>query len=224
MNTPINIAIAEDHQLFRQGVIAMLRDESSINVLFEAENGKDLLDKLRFHTPDVVLMDIRMPVMGGRQALDIIRDQFPQIKVIILSMHNSEAYISDFIAAGASSFLPKNCEIKTIIDAIHAVHEQGYYYDDRVSKSVVSELVKTKKLDHQHTDYLQLTEREIDILRLLCDEKSVVEISSKLSISTRTVEWHKKNIFEKTGAKNLAGLALYAIRHGIIANPEELFN
>src|SRR6218665_3525989 len=161
MKAPVNIAIAEDFELFRQGLMSLLQEEQSIKVLFDAENGKDLLDKLQSQKPDVVLMDIRMPVMDGRQALDIIRDQFPHIKVIILSMHNSETYISDFIAAGASGFLAKNCAIEKIIDAIHAVHDQGYYYDERVSKSVVSELVKTKKID-PHTDHSKLTDREID--------------------------------------------------------------
>lgn len=223
MTKLINIAIAEDYSLFRQGISALLNEQPGIQVIMEAENGKDLLDKLRLQQPDIILMDIRMPIIDGHQALDIIRSKFRDIKVIILSMHYSETYISEFIAAGAAAFLPKNCEIEKIVETIQTVHKHGYAYDHRVSKSIAGELIKTKKTDSQATHF-HLTDREIDIIRLLCDDKTLSEIATGLHISVRTVEWHKKNIFEKIGAKSLAGLTVYAIRQGIVPNPEDLFN
>jgi DNA-binding NarL/FixJ family response regulator len=223
MIKPVNIAIAEDYHLFRQGIVSMLLNEPGINVIFEAANGEELITKMKLQQPQIVLMDIRMPIMDGKQALEIINNDFPGTRVIILSMHYSESYISEYIASGACSFLPKNCSIEKIIEAIYAVHKQGYYYDDRVSKSLASQLAKAKKADNP-TDHGQLTEREIDIVRLLCEDKSLIEIGKDLHISVRTVEWHKKNVFEKTGAKSLAGLAVYAIKQGIVPNPEDLFN
>lgn len=218
----VDIAIAEDYLLFRQGIVSFLKEEGEINMLFEVDNGRQLIDKLQYTQPHIIIMDIRMPVMDGRQALEVIRYRYPEIRVIILSMHYSDAYISDFIAAGAAGFLPKNCSPEKLIDAIFSVYNRGYYYDSHVSK-LVSELMKTKKSELL-PDHVRLTPREIDILRLICTEKTTLEISEDLNISTRTVEWHKQNIFEKTNSKSLAGLVIYAIKQGIIPNPEDLFN
>jgi two-component system response regulator DegU len=218
----VDVAIAEDYLLFRHGIVSFLKEEQKINMLFEADNGKELIEKLQSSRPHIVIMDIRMPVMDGRQALEIIRYRFPEIRVIILSMHYSDPYISEFINAGAAGFLPKNCAPEMLIDAIYTVYDQGYYYDNYVSK-VVSDLVKTKKSELL-PGHLRLTPREIDILRLLCAEKTTAEIGDELNISARTVEWHRKNILEKTNTKGVAGLVMYAIRMGIIPNPEDLFN
>jgi DNA-binding NarL/FixJ family response regulator len=137
-------------------------------------------------------------------------------------MHFSPTYISEFLTAGAAGFLPKNCTGEKLINAVLSVYNHGHYYDDTVSK-LVSELVKNKKAVPA-LDHARLTPREIDILRLICSEKSTLEIGELLRISVRTVEWHKQNIFEKTYSKTLAGLTIYAIRTGIIPNPEDLYN
>jgi DNA-binding NarL/FixJ family response regulator len=222
VKSTINIAIAEDHELFRKGLVALLNQEKGIRVLFDAENGQELLNKMKEEQPHIVLLDIRMPVRDGRQTLTQITEKFPETKAIILSMHYSEPHISEFIAAGACGFLPKNCPIIEVIEAIFTVSKQGYYYDHRISKSALSQL-KTK-VATRGFDFVRLTDREEQIVRLLCSDQSVMSISADLGISNRTVEWHKKNIFEKTNCRSLAGLTQYAIKCGIITNPEELYN
>ncbi len=219
MIKPILVAIAEDHLLFRQGIVTMLSDEENIKVLFDVANGQELLDNLKDKRPDVILLDIRMPVMNGEEALEYISGNYPDIKVIVISMHYSDHYITHFIKNGARGFLPKNCPIESVIDAIIAVHNHGYYFDNKVSRSMITELLQTKKIPQ-----VELTDRELLIIKLLCDEKSTAEIGEQLLISNRTVEWHKKNIFDKTSSKSLAGLAIYAIKHKIINNPEEGFD
>ncbi|MCD6065867.1 MAG: response regulator transcription factor [Bacteroidetes bacterium] len=222
MNYTVDVAIAEDYLLFRQGIVSFLSDEPGINIIFEVDNGQELIEKLKFRRPHIILLDVRMPVLDGREALRIIQQNYPEVKVIILSMHYSDAYIAEFLSAGACSFLPKNCPPGKLIDAIFAVYQQGYYYDTHITK-IITKLVKTKNTDIS-AENSTLTARELEIIRLLCDEKSIGEISDKLFISIRTVEWHKKNVFEKTHSRSLAGLALYAVRAGIIPNPEDLFN
>jgi DNA-binding NarL/FixJ family response regulator len=221
MSARVQVALVEDYLLFRQGLVSFLRDEEEINILFQASNGKELIDQLLVQQPNVIIMDIRMPVMDGRTALGIIRRKYPAIRVIMLSMHYSDQYVSEFFTAGAAAFLPKNCSPEKLIQAIYTVYEQGHYYDDFTSK-IISDLVKTKLPGSG--DYTPLTTREIEILRLLCTEKTIPEIGDQLEISSRTVEWHQQNIFEKTASKTRVGLVMYAIRMGIIPNPEDLFN
>jgi DNA-binding NarL/FixJ family response regulator len=213
MIQPINIGIAEDHLLVRQGLVSMLKKEEDINVLFSVSNGKELLDELKVSKPHIILLDIRMPEMDGRAAYAKIKVKFPDIKVIILSSHFNDAYISEFIIEGVAGFLPKNCDIEKVVDAIYAVHEQGHYFDSKISVSLVAKLRKHNKFPSAEKS---LTERQIEIIRLLYDEKSPEEISKILFLSRRTVEWHKNKIFEKTQTKTIVGLIKYAISNSLI--------
>jgi DNA-binding NarL/FixJ family response regulator len=215
MKRPIHIGMAEDHLLFRQGVIALLKEYEEINILFDVGNGKELLDILKTSKPDIVLLDIEMPVMNGKEALAKIQEKYPNVKVIMISMHYDDAYITEYIINGAVGFLPKNCDIEKIVDAIYAVYEQGYYFDSKISKSLVVKLMKADKVNPTITE-LMLSEREIEVLKLTCLEKTNQEMSEELFISKRTVEGHRKSILKKTNAKNVVGLVMYAIKHKII--------
>ena len=215
MKRPIHIGMAEDHLLFRQGVIALLKEYEEINILFDVGNGKELLDILKTSKPDIVLLDIEMPVMNGKEALAKIQEKYPNVKVIMISMHYDDAYITEYIINGAVGFLPKNCDIEKIVDAIYAVYEQGYYFDSKISKSLVVKLMKANKVNPTITEFI-LSEREIEVLKLTCLEKTNQEMSEELFISKRTVEGHRKSILKKTNAKNVVGLVMYAIKHKII--------
>ena len=220
MKKPIRIAIAEDHQLFRDGLAALLNDENEIKVEFDVSNGEELLDKLKTNKIDVVLIDLNMPVLNGQQTLKILSTRYPSVRSIVLSMYDTGDYILDTIKLGARGFLPKHCNIEKVVDAIYAVHEQGYYFDDEVSKSQIFKLVNEIGIQPVFKNE-QLSEREKDVLELICEEKTNNEIAALLCISVRTVEVHRLNLLRKTNAKNVAGLVIYAIKNGYFRiNPD----
>lgn len=216
MSANIRIAIAEDHDLVRQGMISLLKDEEGIQFVLDAPNGLDLLEGMKKTTVDVVLLDIDMPVLNGRQTLELLRQRHPEVKVIMISMHYEDAFISEFITNGANGFLPKNSDIERVVDAIFAVWEQGYYFDNKVSKALLSRLINEKQITPSF-DLDPLNEREILVLKLACEEKTTQEIADLLFLSKRTVEGYRKVIARKTNSKNVAGLVIYAIKHGIIS-------
>jgi DNA-binding NarL/FixJ family response regulator len=210
----ITIAIAEDHVLIRQALRTMLEKEHEINVLFDVGNGKELLEQLKGELPQILILDIQMPVMDGAEVYEIIKLKYPNIKVIILSMHYNEAYVSKFVMAGVVGFLPKNCDFDQLLNTIYSVHEHGYYVD--ASMNTLS--YNSYKIALPNGSK-KLSERQISIIRLLYLEKNVEEISKLLFLSKRTVEWHKNQIFEKTETKSVVGLLKYAISSGIITMP-----
>ena len=133
MKKPIHIAIVDDHVIVRQGLISLLAEYEEVNILFDANNGKELMDNLKSSKPDIVLLDIAMPIMNGKEALEKMQLKYPKIKVIVMSQYFHDEYIIEFIKAGASAFLPKNCDIDKLLDAINYVFEHGYYYDNRTA-------------------------------------------------------------------------------------------
>lgn len=212
----IRIAIAEDHQLVRQGMMALLKEEEDLDFLFDAANGQELLDQLKTTQPDVVLLDLNMPVMSGQETMQRLRELYPAIKVLVISMHNSDFHVTEMIARGAKGFLPKNSDIETVVAAIHAVFSGGYYVDPKTSGALLGALSGEA---YVHGD--DLSQRELEILKLICLDKSNQEISDTVFLSKRTVEWHKNNILTKTKSKSAVGLMKYAIRNGIIGDPAQ---
>jgi DNA-binding NarL/FixJ family response regulator len=196
MNLPIKIAMVEDHLVLRQGLISLLKDEKSISVIFDVNNGQELLDNLEEQKPDVVLLDIDMPVMDGREALKHIVNDFPEIKVIMLTMHFSAGYIVSFLKEGASAFLPKGAGIEEIVLAIKSVFAKGYYHSDRVLEIIESQ---ARLETEENAKFLRigLTDREAQILKLLRDKNANESIADALHISLRTVEWHRQNLIGK---------------------------
>lgn len=215
---PINLAIADDHKIFRNGLKATLEESPDLNLLIEASNGKELIGQLATHTPDVILMDIKMPEMDGMQTTAYISQHFKQIKILALSMHNEDKYIVDMMKAGASGYLLKNAEPEEIIEAIVTVYEKGFYFNEHLSVTLIKQLVGPSSYNdnsgHQSVD---LNDREIEVLKLVCQEHSNQEIADKIFLSVRTVEGYRARLFEKTGSKNLVGLVIFAIKKGIIS-------
>ncbi|MCR9171897.1 MAG: response regulator transcription factor [bacterium] len=214
MSKTIRIAIAEDHDLMRQGLVSLLDSEENISVVFDVENGARLFDELKKKKVDVVLLDLEMPVLNGHQALKILSSRYPEIAVIVVSMHYSDGFISESIASGAKGFLPKNCDIDKVVDAIYAVQEQGYYFDDKISKALLNRIMKSESTNNKFSQD-PLTSREHQIVELVCSGKTNKEIANLLCLSVRTIEVHRNTINKKTNTKNIASLVTYAIKNGL---------
>ncbi|MCD6068655.1 MAG: two component transcriptional regulator, LuxR family [Bacteroidetes bacterium] len=215
MKKLIHVGIAEDHVLVRQGIVNLLKEYEDINVLFDVGNGAELLDELKKSKPEIVLLDIEMPVMNGKEALLKIREKFPKVKVIIISSHFEDSYVIEFVTSGAAGFLPKNVDIDKVVDAIYTVHEQGFYFDNKVSIMLAQNLIDRSKANPAFVE-AELSAREKEIVEMLCRDKTTREIADQLCLSTRTVEGYRKSIMEKTGVKNTLGLISYAVKHKII--------
>ncbi len=211
----IKLAVADDQFLFRKGLIALLAEHEEFRVLIDAENGKDLLDQMEKKKPDIVLLDLEMPVMDGIEVTSHIKHHYPDVRVIVLTMHNSEEYIVHLIEKGARGFLLKNTDVEVLVDAIYSVKETGYYFNDLISKAMVTGLARKKRIKPDFRP-VKLTEREIEIVRLICKELSNREMAEKLFISLRTIEGHRERILEKTGARNAAGIVLFAVKNNLL--------
>lgn len=213
MDTPIKIAMVEDHLVLRQGLISLLKDEKSISVIFDVNNGQELLDNIVKQKPDVVLLDIDMPVMDGREALKHIMNDFPEIKVIMLTMHFSAGYIVAFLKEGASAFLPKGSGIEEIVLAIKSVFIKGFYHSEKVVEIIESQ---AKLETEENAKFLRigLTDREVQILKLLRNGDGNESIAEELHISLRTVEWHRHNLIKKLKDNCMADYINWSKRNG----------
>ena len=212
---PIKVAIADDHALFRAGVKTALAVRKDIEMIAEADNGMQLLNLLKHIEPDVILLDIQMPLMDGVTTLPEIRKLYPDIKVIILSMHNDHSMISKLMEVGANSYLTKNSDSETIYQAIKTCFEQEFFFNELTNKALLTGL-RTKRTDVAGPQDVNLSEKEIRVLKLMCEEKTTKEIADIVEISPRTVEAIRDKLKTKTGAKSMAGLVMYAVKNGII--------
>ncbi len=211
----ISYVIADDHQIFRQGLKLVLGDDKGLNFLGEAENGIALLKLLETVSPDVILLDLKMPEMDGFEATREIRKQFPEIKILILTMHDEEHFILHMLEAGANGYLLKNANPEEIQQAIRAVYETNHYFNDLVSKAMLKSIVQKNIAKPDFKNTIALTEKEITILRLICRELTSAEIGEKVFLSARTVEGIRAGMMEKVGVRNIAGLVMYAAKNGI---------
>lgn len=220
MSQMIKIAVADDELLFRKGVVFMLEREEDIDVIFEASNGEELVNYLtesQNNVPDIVLMDLKMPLLNGVEATKKIHKLFPDIKIIALTSYDTKPFILNMIQEGASSYLIKNASPIEMINTIREVALKGFYYNELImqiikdGQSFGSKLIKSK-LDE---DFLTIREKEV--LELICLQQTTNEIADKLFLSPRTVEGHRNNLFIKTDSKNIAGLVVFAIQNQIVS-------
>jgi DNA-binding NarL/FixJ family response regulator len=211
----IKVAIADDHALFRAGVKTALSVKKDVELIAEADNGMQLLNLLRHIEPDVILLDIQMPIMDGIQTLPEIRKIRPEAKVIILSMHNDHSMISKLMEIGANSYLTKNSDSETIYEAIKTCYENEFFFNELTNKALLTGL-RTKRSDSFGAPEADLSEKELRVLRLMCEEKTTKEIADIVEISPRTVEAIRDKLKTKTGAKSMAGLVMYAVKNGIM--------
>ncbi|WP_299337409.1 response regulator transcription factor [uncultured Psychroserpens sp.] len=225
MDTKITIAIADDELLFRQGLISILSKESNLDILFDAEDGNDLMTQLRAaeQLPEIVITDLKMPGLNGVETTKLIRKEFPDIKIIALTSYFSKPFIINMISIGAVAYLAKNSTPKLMLTTIKEVAEKGFYYDEQVMKFIHEGLLNSnEQLKKSNFDTTYFTKREKEVLGLICEQFTTNEIAEKLFISPRTVDGHRNNLLLKTESKNLAGLVVYAIQNKLV-NLEEKF-
>lgn len=211
----IKIIIADDHQLFREGIVKLLSNGTGVEILSEAKNGEDAIMKAKEYKPDIILMDISMPIINGIEATRIIKNEYPDIKIIALSMHDAKEYIKDILDAGASGYLLKSCTYNQLIEAINAVYEGNMYLGETVTEIILQDYLN-KEESNSITD-IKLSKRELEILKLYADGKSSREISEILFISIKTVGTHKQHIFRKLDIKSNADMVKYALKKGLIS-------
>ncbi|MGB4770750.1 MAG: DNA-binding response regulator [Sphingobacteriales bacterium] len=214
----IKVAIADDHILFRTGVKTALSMKKDIKMVAEADNGMQLLTLLKHVQPDVILLDIQMPIMDGITTLPEIKKLYPEVKVVMLTMHNDHSMISKLMELGANAYLTKNSDSEVIYEAVKTVFQQEYYFNTLTNKALIDGLRVKRQTENAMPTDAKLTDKEVTILKLMCEEKSTKEIADMVDLSPRTVEAIRDKLKTKTGAKSMAGLVMFAVKSGIIEN------
>ncbi|NLR77609.1 LuxR family two component transcriptional regulator [Chitinophaga polysaccharea] len=214
----IKVAIADDHKIFRSGVINTLIPYENIRFIFEADDGLHLLQTMETQQPDVILMDLKMPNMDGIEATIKVKEKYPDVKVIILTMYEDDNFIVHLVENGANAYLLKNAEPEEIYEAICTTFEKGFYFNENVNLALLKKVLHKNKQQFKPTlkNEIQLNDREQEVLKLICNELTTQEISEQIFLSPRTVEGIRQKLLEKINVKNSVGLVLYAFRNGII--------
>lgn len=213
---PIEVVLADDHEIFRDGLCALLRNNPAIVLTGEAANGVDLIDIVRRLKPDVVLTDIKMPLLSGIEATRRLLGEMPHLGIIALSMFDEENLIMEMLDAGARGYLVKNADKKEIFEAIECVHRGSIYYCSQTSLKLVNLLSLKEHNEHKKNGRkADFSEKELQIIELICRELSNKEMAEELNLTIRTVEKYRERIHEKTGSRNMAGVVVYAIKNGL---------
>lgn len=209
MSKAIKLIMADDHDMVRSSLLNELREDPAILVIGEAENGNKLLELMKTRQPDIVLLDVEMPGMDGYETIAILKEKYPEVKVIMLSGHFNNFMVNYFLHKGAGSYLPKSCDINVLLEAIHCVYNKGVY-------------LKTLNMLTKQNEFA-FTGKEMEVLKLICVGKTNKEVSTELGIKLNTVDFHKKNIYHKAQVKNASELTLFAVRAGLVCVHNRIF-
>ena len=214
----IKVSIADDHKIFRDGIKMALRNKEYLRILWEAEDGKDLVHKMQIKRPDVLLMDIRMPEVDGINAIGLLRKEYEDVKIIVLTMYDDQEMISKMMEMGANAYLSKTTDPDEIYQAILTCMNDDFYFNDLVNKAVMGKLMQKKNVrQHYGTNTpIHFNEKEIKILQLLAEDKTTEEISKIIFLSPRTIETIRQNMKTKVNAKTIGGLIMYVMRNKLI--------
>ena len=217
----IKVLLAEDHTIVRKGLCALLEKEVDINVVAEAENGREVIEKVQDTKPDVVVMDIGMPILNGIETLRQLKKGYPEIKVIILTVHTSEEYVLQALKFGASGYLVKKAAPSDLVAAIHEVYKGKSYLSTSISRTLIDEYLRQGVIlssNDKSSDEKKLTSRQSEVLQLLAEGYTNRETAKILSVSIKTVETHRAQIKKRLNIKKTAGLVQYALQKGLIIN------
>ena len=214
----IKFAIADDHKIFRDGIKMALGDKENLKLLWEAEDGKDMMHKISVKLPDLLLMDIRMPEIDGINALQLLRKEYESIKIIVLTMYDDQQMINKMMEMGANAYLTKTTDPEEIYRAILTCMNEEYYFNDLVNQAVMGKLMRQKNVRQTYADSLPISfsEKELNILQLLSEDKTIEEIAKIVFLSPRTIETIRQNMKTRVNAKTVGGLLMYAIRNKLI--------
>lgn len=216
MKKRLKVYIADDHTLFRKAMMNLIQTFEGVALVKDAENGKELLTLIKHEQPDVAIIDLQMPIMDGAETCERILATYPDIKIIVLTMHDSDKYVLHMIEMGVHAFLLKNTEPDEVEEAIQAIVEKDFYHNDLVAAALRKGMREKKAGERPSFKNHDLTEREKEILQLICQELTIKEIGDRLSISENTARNHRVNIMDKIGVKNAVGLVKYAYEIGLI--------
>lgn len=219
METKIKLVIADDEILFRQGLRAIISKDAVFDVLFDASDGKDLMNQLRVAKvqPDIVITDLKMPEMNGVDVTKAITEEFPDIKIIALTSYFTKPFILNLINIGAVAYLAKNSTPSLMMQTIKEVAQKGFFYDSQVLAFLKEGGNNPKNLSIPAVfDENHFTQREIEVLALICKQLSTKEIAEEMFLSPRTVDGHRNRLLQKTNSKNIAGLVVYAIKYNLV--------
>ena len=216
-NVVISVIIADDHMLFKAAVKTVLSSKKNIKIIAEAENGSELLNLLKTTQPNVILLDIQMPIMDGVAVLPEIKKLYPNIRVIMLSMLDDQRMVTKLLELGANGYLIKTCDSEIIYEAIKTCYEQEFYFNTLTNKALLKNLrERNGPYTRLHREETILSKKESTILRLICEEKNTREIAEAVDLSPRTIEAIRDKLKTKTGAKSTAGLIMFAERNKIL--------
>lgn len=207
----IKIIIVDDHKIVRHGIKSLIQEEKNFNIIGEAENGLEAIELVEEISPDVVIMDVNMPILDGIESTFRIKKKHFNVKILALTMATEDQHIRKMIEAGASGYILKTSSKEELTKAINTIHEGHHYFSEEATKTILSDMVNPVLRKKAGDLNIQITEREKDVLRLIVDEYTNQEIADKLFISVRTVDAHRRNLLQKIGAKNTAGLVKFAI-------------
>lgn len=215
-NNIITIAFADDHAMFRHGLISVFNNYPELSVLFEAPNGKELVQQIKAskEKPNVCILDINMPIMHGYDAAKTLRRLYPNMKILALSMYGDERNIIEMLKCGANGYILKDDEPNVLIDAIKTVHKVGFY----TSKLITDDIMSTVKAMHEYDTQQQhvVSGKELEFLKFACSEMTYKEIATTMDVSERTIDGYRDKLFDKLKVKSRIGLVIYAIRAGIV--------
>ena len=216
MKNSIQLVIADDHEIFRQGFLSMIKKEKRLSVIGQAKDGEELVELVVKNKPDVAFVDISMPKMDGIEATRIITERSPLTHVIALSMFNDDNHIIDMLEAGASGYLLKNTTLEEVLKAIDSVMKGDNYFCNDASVKLVRLITAGKNKLSRTKTVASFTDREIEIMNLMCEQLTIKEIADQLGLSPRTIETYRVALQEKTASRNSIGIVLYAIQNGIV--------
>jgi len=213
----MTVAIADDHKLLRNGLANVINNLNDYNVIFEADNGMDLIEKLKSRgTPDLALVDINMPMMDGYETALYLKNNHPEVKVLALSMYDSEEAVIRMLKSGAKGYILKDIEPAEFKNALDSLVKKGFYYSELVTNKLVHVINSLDEPDQKMKNLLTLTDRETEFIKLACTEMTYKEIADKMFLSSRTVDGYRDDLFQKLNIRSRVGLVIYAIKNGIV--------